>query len=111
MAKLTAKEKARIQELRQQFPEYIDVVVTPCDEDEGGFFAEVVTFPGCVTQGETLSELNAMINDVVATVLEIPKEYISYMPTYVAPAQLYQRFNLFPMPEEKGSPLRFSIPT
>ena len=56
MAKVTAKERARIQELRDQFPEYIDVNVTPCEE--GGFFAEVVTFPGCVTQGETFSELN-----------------------------------------------------
>ena len=109
MTKVTAKERARIQKLREQFPEYIDVIVTPCEE--GGFFAEVVNFPGCITQGETLSELNAMINDGVATVLEIPKEYLSYMPTYVAPTKLFARFNLFPQPEGEGSPMRFSIPT
>ena len=51
-----------------------------------------------------------MINDAVYTVLEVPKEHISLMPTYVALTQLYERFGLFPLPEGEGSAMRFSIP-
>lgn len=33
--------------------------------DEGGFWAEVPALPGCFTQGETMEELRANLNDAV----------------------------------------------
>jgi predicted RNase H-like HicB family nuclease len=38
--------------------------------DEGGFWAEVPALPGCVTQGETMEELRANLNDAVKLWLE-----------------------------------------
>ena len=67
--------------------------------EEGGFCGEILDFPGAVTQGETLSELIEMVNDCVATILEVPGEYLKYMPTYTPPISLFQRFNIFPMPK------------
>lgn len=35
------------------------------EAEEGGYWAEVPALPGCVTQGETLDELRANLNDAV----------------------------------------------
>ena len=35
------------------------------DEDEGGFSAQCIEFPGIITQAETESELTEMITDAV----------------------------------------------
>ncbi len=32
---------------------------------EGGFWAEVPSLPGCVTQGETLEELNSNLREAI----------------------------------------------
>lgn len=35
------------------------------DAEEGGFWAEVPALPGCVTQGETLEELEANLHEAI----------------------------------------------
>jgi predicted RNase H-like HicB family nuclease len=39
------------------------------DAEEGGYWAEVPTIPGCVTQGETFEELLSNIYDAVEACL------------------------------------------
>ena len=36
------------------------------DAEEGGFWAEVPALPGCVTQGETLPELEVNLREAIA---------------------------------------------
>jgi predicted RNase H-like HicB family nuclease len=35
------------------------------EAEEGGYWAEVPAFPGCVTQAETVSELESKLNEAV----------------------------------------------
>lgn len=42
--------------------------------DEGGFWAELPGLPGCVTQGETLEDINANIREAIKLWLEIGNE-------------------------------------
>jgi predicted RNase H-like HicB family nuclease len=35
------------------------------EAEEGGYWAEVPAFPGCVTQAETVSELESNLNEAV----------------------------------------------
>ena len=35
------------------------------EAEEGGYWAEVPAFPGCVTQAETMSELESNLNEAV----------------------------------------------
>ena len=37
-----------------------------CEPPETGYWAEVPSLPGCVTEGETLEEVRAMIQDAVS---------------------------------------------
>jgi predicted RNase H-like HicB family nuclease len=46
----------------------VKVVIHP--DDEGGFWAEVPGFPGCVSEGETLDEVRANIREALAGVIE-----------------------------------------
>jgi antitoxin HicB len=50
-----------------QHPEY-DVVFEP--QEEGGFTAYVPDLPGCISEGETLEEATAMIQEAMALYLE-----------------------------------------
>lgn len=38
---------------------------TVCGEDEGGFSAQCIEFPGIITQADTESELTEMMTDAV----------------------------------------------
>ena len=40
------------------------------DAEEGGFWAEVPGFPGCMTQGETIEEVKAALAEAVEGWLE-----------------------------------------
>ena len=44
------------------------------DADEGGYWAEVPALPGCVTQGETLSELRDNLRDAIRGCLAVMNE-------------------------------------
>lgn len=108
MAKISPKDKEKINYFRSLFPRTIGVEIALAEE--GGFIAKVVDFPGCITEAETFSELIGMVNDAVATVLEVPKEYLPFMPTYLPPLKLTQALSLFPIPREIKGPVRFKIP-
>ncbi len=99
MAKLTSQDQKKIKCLRNFFPRNIEVQVK--SSKEGGFYAEILTFPGCITEAETFSELIKMVNDAV----EVPRKYLPYMP----PLSLAQSFNIFPSGKITNSPIVFSI--
>jgi predicted RNase H-like HicB family nuclease len=48
------------------------VVIHPAEE--GGFWAEVPGFPGCVSEGETLAEVRANIREALEGVLEVMQD-------------------------------------
>lgn len=93
--KLTSIEIEKIKALREKFPARIDVRILR--SEDGGFVAQISTFPGCNTQGDTLSELVEMANDCVKTYFDIPKKYYSYMPTYLPPVSVAQDLDIFPV--------------
>ncbi len=39
------------------------------EAEEGGYWAEVPDLPGCVTEADTLDELNAMLKDAISVYL------------------------------------------
>ena len=45
------------------------VIIHPAEE--GGFWAEVPGFPGCVSEGESLPEVRANIREALEGVLEV----------------------------------------
>jgi len=49
-----------------------------------GFTAEVLNFPGCITEADSIADLISMVNHAIATYLELPKEYfclVGYLPS------------------------------
>jgi predicted RNase H-like HicB family nuclease len=52
-------------------PEF-DVIFEP--QEEGGFTAYVPDLPGCISEGETLEEATAMIQEAMALYLEARQE-------------------------------------
>lgn len=42
--------------------------------EEGGFWAEVPSIPGCATQGETMDELRSNLREAIEGCLSIPIE-------------------------------------
>jgi predicted RNase H-like HicB family nuclease len=52
----------------------LTVLVYRGEADEGGYWAEVAELPGCVSQGETLDELDANIREAISLWLEIECE-------------------------------------
>lgn len=94
MSKLTKKDTREVNHLVSLFPDKI--VVDVARAEEGGFVAEIKTYPGCFTQGETFSELIAMVNDCLYTYFEVPEEYVHYMPEYLAPISLAEKLGIVP---------------
>lgn len=48
----------------------IQAIIHKCKAPETGYWAEVPSLPGCVTQGETLEEIRVMIQDATRAWLE-----------------------------------------
>ncbi len=46
------------------------VLVHDTEEDETGYWAEVLELPGCCTQGETLDDLKVNVQDAIECMLE-----------------------------------------
>lgn len=107
MAKLTQKEKEKIMKLRSQFPRRLDISIHCCEE--GGFAAIINNLPGCITEGDTFSELIEMINDCVYTYFDIPQKYFSYMPTYLPPFADAAGFDFPRCPRNKDIKTNFKI--
>ncbi len=94
--KLLLKDKKKINRFIKLLPHTIQVKVL--FSKDGGFYAEIFAFgKKFVTQSETFPELIEMVNDAVATVLEVPKKYLPYMPTYLPPVSESQRLGLYPL--------------
>lgn len=104
MKKATKEEIKKINELRSLFPSYVTVKVhrSEC----GKFCAEIITYPGCFTEADTLSGLIEMVNDAIRTYFEIPEKYLSFMPDYLPSMELAQVFSVFPV-KEKTQEIKF----
>jgi len=48
--------------------------------EEGGFWAEVPSIPGCATQGETMEELRSNLQEAIEGCLSVPVETSSIQP-------------------------------
>lgn len=44
----------------------LKAIIHKCEPPETGYWAEVPSLPGCVTEGETLEEVKAMIQEAVS---------------------------------------------
>ncbi len=97
----------KIKNLRKKYSNNVRVRVSTAKE--GGYIAEILDFPGAITEAETLSELIEMVNDTIATIFEIPKEYIAFMPTYLPPIELINKINEFPRNKIKSKAINFSV--
>ena len=45
--------------------------------EEGGFWAEVPSIPGCATQGETMEELRSNLREAIEGCLSVPVKTLS----------------------------------
>ncbi|HBI42751.1 MAG TPA: type II toxin-antitoxin system HicB family antitoxin [Planctomycetales bacterium] len=61
----------------------LQVVIHPAEE--GGFWAEVPGFPGCVSCGDTLDETRANIRDAFEGVFEVMQETAEPDPEFQTP--------------------------
>lgn len=50
-------------------PSGFSIFVHPAEEGETGYWAEVLNLPGCLSQGETLEELYANIQEAITAIL------------------------------------------
>ncbi len=48
--------------------------------DEGGFWAEVPALPGCVTQGDTMEELQTNLHEAIEGWLSVDAEQEAKLP-------------------------------
>lgn len=99
MKALSPKEIEKIQKLRALFPPEIKVRIHR--SEDGGFSAEVLTFRGCITEGETFSELIEMINDAVRVYFDVP-EGTPYLPSYLPSIETAQQLDAFPVKKADG---------
>lgn len=51
------------------------------EAEEGGYWAEVPSLPGCLTQGETLDELKANLLEAIELWLSVGEETTAAVPT------------------------------
>lgn len=109
MKKSHQKIKRGIEKLRTLFPKEIEVKIER--SVDGGFIAEILTFPGCITEAETLSELIGMINDCVRTYFNVPKQHTSHMPEYLPNIDVARRFGVLPARSPIRSLTFFQIPS
>lgn len=52
----------------------IGVIIYPAQE--GGYWAEVPTLPGCITEGDTVQEVIANVKDAIAGWLEVANDRV-----------------------------------
>ena len=78
--------------LRWKFPDRINVTIKK--SEDGGYFAVIENFSGCITQAETGQELFEMINDAIYTYLDVPLQYIPYLPSFLPPEEVRKKFNI-----------------
>lgn len=77
---------------RWKIPDGVNVVIKK--SEDGGYFAIIENLPGCITQAETGQELFSMVNDAIYTYLDIPSEYIPYLPNFLPSEKVRKEFNI-----------------
>lgn len=97
------KDIEEIKKYRKLFPESIKVLVIPLKE---GYGARIIDFEGSITEASSFSELIAMVNDLVRSILKIPEKYADDMLEYLPPLELAQKFYVFPK-VKKESTIKF----
>ena len=78
--------------LRWKIPDGIKVIIKK--SEDGGYFAVIENLPGCITQAETGQELFEMVNDAIYTYLDVPPEYIPYLPNFLPPEKVRKELNI-----------------
>ncbi len=74
---MSAKRKtasAIAQRKGRRRPQLFKLKVVIHEAEEGGYWAEVPGFPGCVSQGETLEEVRANIREAFEGVFEVMQD-------------------------------------
>ena len=99
MKKLTQKEIQNINHYRGLFPKEINIQLRFCEDN---YTIRILEFPNAITQAENLDDLIAMVSDCVATILDIPIKYLSFMPRYLPSIGLAQYMNAFPRLKNTG---------
>ena len=110
MDHLTLKNKQEVRRLRALLPHEILVIVRR--SEDGGFVAEIASFPGVITEAETFSELIAMVNDAVLMYFDVPERYRSFVPSYLPPINQAANLSIFPPASsrrEEGVTLQLAI--
>ena len=57
--------------------------------EEGGYWAEVPSIPGCATQGDSLEELQANVCEAVAGCLSVDAQEVPTAPESASPQTLF----------------------
>ncbi|MBI3627457.1 MAG: type II toxin-antitoxin system HicB family antitoxin [Candidatus Sungbacteria bacterium] len=65
----------------QLLPQSVQVEVH--QEEDGSFWARVLDFKGCYTQGKDFRDLLEMVSDAIYTVLDVPEEFRAFLPRYI----------------------------
>ena len=55
-------------------PKFMKIRAIVHKAEEGGFWAEVPSIPGCATQGETMEELRSNLREAIEGCLSVPVE-------------------------------------
>ncbi|HET6844941.1 MAG TPA: hypothetical protein VFK06_25140 [Candidatus Angelobacter sp.] len=85
--------------LRSLFPQEITVNVRR--SEDGGFSAEILSYPNIFTEADTFSELMEMVNDALYTYFDVPEAHVSFMPTYLPPVNFMNDLLGFPVHAEE----------
>ncbi len=75
-----------------KFPDNLDVKIGL--SRDGGYFAEIRNLPGCITQAQNGKELFEMVNDAVYTYLDVPTEYVPFVPTFFPSEEIRKAFDI-----------------
>jgi predicted RNase H-like HicB family nuclease len=75
-----------IKKLRAKLPKEISVLTR--QGDRGQYCVEIPAFAGCFTEADTIEELIIMVNDLIRAYLDIPREYLKFMPAFLPKEKL-----------------------
>lgn len=77
---------------RSRIPNSLNVLIK--ESEDGGYWAEILNIPGCITQAENGEELFYMVNDAVYTYFQVPSEYVPLMPTFLPPEEVRNKLGI-----------------
>lgn len=78
--------------LKGKFPDELDIKIKA--SKDGGYIVMVENLPGCMTQAKNGKELFEMVNDAVYTYLDVPLQYIPFVPAFFPAEETRKKFNI-----------------